>query len=105
MYEHLEQGGMQPKEEGPLDMRLGVSEKGKICKKCGLDLISCPGHFGYAKLCVPVFHVGYFKHVISVLQMTCKSCSRILLSPENRVKFAKLFRLYADRPLELKRVF
>ena len=80
-----------PKKEGPLDLRLGVSEKGKICEKCGRDLISCPGHFGYTKLCVPVFHVGYFKHVISALQMVCKSCSRVLLSQEDRIKFKNMF--------------
>jgi len=40
---------------------------------------------------MPVFHVGFFKHTISILQCICKTCARILLSFEDREKhFSKL---------------
>lgn len=32
----------------------------------------CVGHFGYIDLELPVFHVGYFRTTIQVLQMICK---------------------------------
>jgi DNA-directed RNA polymerase III subunit RPC1 len=42
------------------------------------------GHFGFIDLELPVFHVGYFKAVLTILQSICKTCSRILLSDKNR---------------------
>jgi len=36
------------------------------------------------KLALPVFHVGYFKHTLNILQAVCKDCSRLLLSEEER---------------------
>lgn len=59
--EHIPMAG------GPLDLRLGLSERGKICETCNEDLLTCPGHFGYLELELPVFHIGYFKHVINIL--------------------------------------
>jgi len=46
---------------------------------CKLQLTECSGHYGYINLGLPVFHIGYFKHTISVLQCVCKTCSRVLL--------------------------
>lgn len=60
-------------EYGPLDMRMGVSGKRDDCKTCGLKLQHCNGHFGNIKLVLPVFHVGYFKKVIQILQSICKA--------------------------------
>jgi len=88
-----------PQTGGPLDLRLGVSEKGRVCETCKEDLVSCPGHFGFVQLELPVFHVGYFKHIINVLQAICKECSRILLNEDDRVKYAKRFKLRKD-PLQ-----
>ncbi len=36
------------------------------------QLQSCVGHFGVVRLTLPVFHVGYFKAIITVLQNICK---------------------------------
>jgi DNA-directed RNA polymerase III subunit RPC1 len=47
-------------------------------------MTECPGHFGFLKLALPIFHVGYFKHTVSILQCICKTCSRVLLSDEER---------------------
>ena len=63
-------------EGGPLDLRLGISEKGKECKTCQKSLEVCPGHFGYIELELPVFHVGYFKQTVNILQSICKVSSK-----------------------------
>ena len=42
------------------------------------------GHYGYLKLALPVLHIGYFKFIIHILQIVCKSCSGILLSEDLR---------------------
>lgn len=61
-----------PAPNGPLDLRLGISGKIGICETCGESLIQCNGHFGFVKLALPAFHIGYLKMVISVLQDICK---------------------------------
>ena len=54
-------------------------------------MVDCAGHFGYIKLeCV--FHIGYFKNIINVLQCVCKGCSRILLSEEDQAMFLRRYR-------------
>jgi len=74
----------RPSELGPLDGRLGVSDKGRWCETCGRTISECAGHYGYISLALPVFHIGFFKHTLSILQCICKSCSRVLLSYEER---------------------
>src|SRR3989338_721668 len=53
---------------GPLDRRLGTSEKSSRCVTCGHRLADCMGHFGHVKLAAPVLHIGYCfkkkKHLI-----------------------------------------
>lgn len=61
--------------------------KDAICGTCGKGLTDCIGHFGYIDLELPVYHVGYFKAVITVLQTICKTCSRVLLLEKDRKKF------------------
>ena len=50
----------------------GTTEKNAFCETCGLNSVDCVGHYAYIKLAVPVFHIGYFKHCISILQCICK---------------------------------
>ena len=57
---------------GPLDPRMGISGKRDECETCHQNLALCNGHFGHVKLVLPVFHVGYFKKVIAILQCICK---------------------------------
>ena len=73
-----------PTAGGVLDPRLGVSDKKGICSTCGGKLTDCMGHFGYIRLVLPVFHIGYFKNIISILQCICKECSRVLIPEEER---------------------
>lgn len=58
---------------GPLDPRMGISDKRGKCDSCGQQLQNCNGHFGHVKLVLPCFHVGYFKKTISILQSICKA--------------------------------
>jgi len=68
-----------PAPAGPLDPRLGISDKVSRCQTCGLSLQDCSGHFGFVRLVLPVFHIGYFRHIYAFMQCICKSCSRVLL--------------------------
>ncbi|KJH41173.1 RNA polymerase Rpb1, domain 2 [Dictyocaulus viviparus] len=88
LYEDIP-GKWIPSQCGPLDLRLGTFSKNGLCKTCGHNLTDCIGHFGYIDLDFPVFHVGFFKLTIQVLQCMCKSCSGLLLHDEQRSHFLK----------------
>ncbi|KAJ7638316.1 hypothetical protein FB45DRAFT_902502 [Roridomyces roridus] len=81
-----------PVKHGVLDRRLGTSDKNAYCETCGQSSVNCVGHYAYIKLCMPVFHVGYFKHTIAILQCICKTCARVLLEEPDRRSFIKRFR-------------
>lgn len=72
---------------GPLDLRLGLSRKEGVCETCSESLANCCGHFGYYRLALPVFHVGFFRYVYIICQTICKSCSKILLHPAKKAKY------------------
>ncbi|KAJ1442576.1 hypothetical protein B484DRAFT_390049, partial [Ochromonadaceae sp. CCMP2298] len=60
-------------------------------------LSDCAGHFGYIQLELPVFHAGYFRHTLVVLQCVCKRCARVMLASEERAGFLrKLQAPYVD---------
>ena len=79
--------GRKPVEHGALDTHMGVSANTAECQTCRGNLATCHGHFGHIKLALPVFHVGYFKATIQVLQTICKSCSSVLLENSMKEKF------------------
>ncbi|KAI0004922.1 hypothetical protein BJV74DRAFT_313763 [Russula compacta] len=81
-----------PVKDGVLDRRLGTSEKNAFCETCGLNAVDCVGHYAYIKLVVPVFHIGYFKHTIAILQCICKTCARVLLEEPERRMYLRRFR-------------
>ncbi|KAJ3736053.1 hypothetical protein DFJ43DRAFT_1053181 [Lentinula guzmanii] len=89
LYTHNER---LPVKDGVLDRRLGTTEKNAFCETCGQSTIDCVGHYAYIKLVVPVFHIGYFKHTIGILQCICKTCARVLLEEPDRRNFIKRFR-------------
>ncbi|KAG0438465.1 DNA-directed RNA polymerase III subunit RPC1 [Dictyocoela muelleri] len=66
-----------PKQEGVLDTRLGLSTQIGLCSTCRLDISKCNGHFGHINLCLPVFHCGFLKHVVKILQKICTTCALI----------------------------
>jgi DNA-directed RNA polymerase III subunit RPC1 len=82
----------RPQAAGVLDPRLGVSSKRATCETCGQALAECTGHFGYIALELPVFHIGYFRPTLQVLQCVCKACARVLLTPEERRQAARRLR-------------
>lgn len=77
---------------GCLDPRLGVSDKFSSCATCKRKLTDCAGHYGYIRLALPVFHIGFIKHTLNILQCICKSCSRILLPDTERQSYLKRMR-------------
>lgn len=81
---------------------MGTSESSTLCQTCGRGLMDCPGHFGFVKLALPVFHVGYFKHTLAILQSVCKECSRLLLTEEERDRSLKRVRANAEPSQNLK---
>lgn len=72
-----------PLEGGILDPRLGTTSKLE-CQTCKGKIMDCSGHFGYLKLELPVFHVGYFKAIVHCLQCVCKECSCLLMKEEEQ---------------------
>ena len=78
-----------PSHGGVLDPRLGVSNKNQKCETCHQKLKECTGHFGYIKLELPVFHIGYFRSTLQILQCICKTCARVLLTDKDRRMTAK----------------
>lgn len=73
-----------PAPGGCLDPRLGVSDKVSTCATCKRKLVDCAGHFGYIRLALPVFHIGFLRHTLHLLQCVCKTCSRVLLNDSER---------------------
>ena len=76
-----------PIDMGLMDPHLGVIEPGLRCKTCGHKVDECPGHFGNIDLAMPVIHVGYVKEIKKLLQSTCRSCGRLLLTEEQAKEY------------------
>ena len=55
-------------------------------------MADCAGHFGYINLHLPVFHAGYFKHTLTILQCICKHCSSLLLQTQYKQDYLKKLR-------------
>lgn len=68
-------------------MSQGTNQKDAPCQTCHKNLNECVGHFGYIDLELPVFHVGYFKSIITILQTICKKCSHVLLEESDKDVF------------------
>lgn len=85
LYE--QENSQVPVQYGVLDHRMGICNKDSKCETCGKGLADCIGHFGYIDLEFPVFHVGYFQSIIMVLKTICKTCSHVLLGPEEKNQF------------------
>ena len=71
-----------PYPQGLMDLNLGVIDPGLRCKTCDQKASDCPGHFGHIESAKPVIHVGYTRLIRKLLRVTCRSCGRVLLSPD-----------------------
>ncbi|VFQ87992.1 unnamed protein product [Cuscuta campestris] len=69
---------------GLLDPHMGPPNKNKSCATCNGEFLQCPGHYGYLKLALPVYNVGYLDNIVTILKCICKGCSRILLKENDR---------------------
>lgn len=39
-----------------------------------------------------MFHVGYFKNIIAILQCVCKTCTRVMVPEDERRQYLRRFR-------------
>ena len=76
-----------PIDMGLMDPRLGVIDPGLECKTCGKHSGACNGHFGNIELAAPVIHVGFTKLIRRLLRGSCRECSRLLLTEEEKEEF------------------
>ncbi|MES1902207.1 MAG: transcription by RNA polymerase III, partial [Paramarteilia canceri] len=65
-------GSRKPQEYGVLDQKMGISTPDATCQTCSQDMKDCVGHFGYADLNLPTFHVGFINHCLQIVQAICK---------------------------------
>ncbi len=84
-------GTRKPSANGPLDLRLGVSTKSGICETCGEGIQGCAGHFGKIKLVLPVYHIGFLKNIIGILNCVCKKCGNFLLTLNKKFQLGRKF--------------
>lgn len=105
----LYSGALAPVANGPIDSRMGVGTKLLRCSTCGNDLQDCIGHFGHTKLCLPIYHIGYFKHLLVILKMVCKYCYKVLLDEETTkqylIKMKRVENNYIARSALFKTIF
>lgn len=76
-----------PQPLGALDTKMGISSNSSTCLTCSGNLATCHGHFGHIRLALPVFHIGYFKSIITILQCICKNCGSLLLDDSLKESF------------------
>jgi DNA-directed RNA polymerase beta' subunit len=69
----------EPKRNGLIDQRMGITSNELICTTCGFNTNYCHGHFGHLDLSEPVYHMGFFDHIISILRCICIKCSKLLV--------------------------
>jgi DNA-directed RNA polymerase subunit A' len=82
---------------GLMDSKLGTIEPGQKCATCGNTAARCPGHFGHIELAEPVVHISFVEDIYRLLQVTCRSCGRILLHEDDVMKYRE--RLSRDQPV------
>jgi DNA-directed RNA polymerase subunit A' len=87
--ETYDEDGM-PVQGGLMDNRLGTLEPGQKCATCGNTSAKCPGHFGHIELAEPVLHIAFVDDIHKLLIITCRSCNRIKLTPDELSKYKDL---------------
>ena len=87
--ETYDEDGM-PVQGGLMDNRLGTLEPGQKCATCGNTSVRCPGHFGHIELAEPVLHIAFIDDIHKLLLITCRSCNKIKLHPEELAKYKNI---------------
>lgn len=75
---------------GLFDPRMGVLENGKVCRSCGQNNHSCPGHFGHFVLARPVYYTQFFKLLMKVMRCVCFKCGKLLIDKQRHQHLLKL---------------
>ena len=83
----------EPKRNGLVDPRLGISERHLDCATCGLNSIDCPGHHGHMKLEEPVFNIIFLPYVKKILSCIDLRTSKLLINTENKDLMKKIMSL------------
>ena len=78
------------------DPRMGTATTGVKCETCQEDEWTCPGHFGYINLNMPI--ILFYKQVVNMLKCFCFQCHRLLYTKEelqlNKVRrYSNVFNL------------
>ena len=76
-YQHHE-----AKHAGINDPRLGTVNESNTCMTCHNDMVECPGHSGFLRLAVPVFHYAHVPRLVKILSVVCPCC--LSVSPSSR---------------------
>lgn len=80
-----------------------MRENNLRCETCKQEMLECPGHFGYMKLALPVYHIGFFGDVINILQCICKNCGRVLLDEDEKKQCRKrMLKAVEDKNYQLR---
>jgi DNA-directed RNA polymerase subunit A' len=87
--ETYDEDGM-PVQGGLMDNRLGTLEPGQKCATCGNTSARCPGHFGHIELAEPVLHIAFIDDIHKLLLITCRSCNKIKLRPEELARYKSI---------------
>ena len=103
----------------------GTTDKKGECQTCKGKLADCGGHYGarrrhnrllaglssfflphtgYIRLELPVFHVGYFKNIIAILQCVCKTCAHVMVPEDERRQYQRRFRSPQTEVRRLRRL-
>lgn len=75
-----------PVENGFYDLKMGPCDKDQLCGTCGLDFISCPGHFGRVKI-IMCYNPLTYDLLFSLLKSICFGCKKFKLGSIERLNF------------------
>lgn len=63
------------------DPRMGTLSANVPCLTCSQVFTYCPGHPGKISLHRRIYHPGYIREIVYILQSVCNSCGKTLMSP------------------------
>lgn len=64
------------------DPRMGVTDMYQACASCSQNNFNCPGHLGFIRLAVPVYHPLFIRIIFHVLKSVCNECGGLLMDED-----------------------
>lgn len=77
----------EPKKDGLIDKKMGVTNSEFICETCGLKTNECEGHSGHIKMGQPIYNMGFFEQLKKYLKCVCQYCCKLIVDLENNEKY------------------